>query len=77
MADQGLADLGLDAPDGDQITRAEADYLIALAIEKGISPGYGVELESWIEDEIGILVSDVGELTRAEYERVKKALEDT
>ena len=76
MAD-AFSGLGLDdfGPEP-EISRQMADYLIALAVEKGISPGYGRRLEDWIDLELGITVDEVGELTREEYERVREALEE-
>lgn len=68
----GLDDFGPEP----EVSRQMADYLIALAVEKGISPGYGRRLEDWIDLELEITVDEVGELTREEYERVREALEE-
>jgi hypothetical protein len=57
------------------ITRPAANGLIRLAIEAGISPGYGVQLELWMADEMGVEVEDVHELPMKYYREIRERLE--
>jgi hypothetical protein len=55
----------------DTISAAQASYLKAKGIEEGISTGLDEHwIENWLYEEHNILVGDVEDLTRDQFQRV-------